>query len=147
MPPAVPSHERRHHAHDAADLARRIDVAIADGRQRDDRPVDGVEKRVKAVGLHLKHDERRQRDIPARQHTHRRERSFLALDDIQNKFKAVRVAQEFERLERFVEAEKPKQLEPRRQHRQRRQDGQQVYNTEKAERIAQKRPFPALFVL
>ena len=61
------AHERGDHGDGAPHVGGGVEVAIADGRQGDDRPVDGVEEGVEGVRLDVENDEGADEDVADRQ--------------------------------------------------------------------------------
>ena len=61
------AHERGDHGDGAPHVGGGVEVAVADGRQGDDSPVDGVKERVEGVRLDVEDDEGTDEDVADRQ--------------------------------------------------------------------------------
>ena len=61
------AHERGDHGDGAPHVGGGVKVAVADGRQGDNRPVDGVKERVEGVRLDVEDDEGADEDVADRQ--------------------------------------------------------------------------------
>ena len=75
------AHERGDHGDRAPHVGGGVEVAVADGRQGDDSPVDGVKERVEGVRLDIEDDEGADEDVADRQAEDGEQRLSLFLEN------------------------------------------------------------------
>ena len=90
------AHERGDHGDGASHVGGGVEVAVADGREGDDSPVDGIEEGVEGFRFDVEDDEGADEDVADRQAEDGEQGFPLFLEDGGDGGGALRVANEFE---------------------------------------------------
>src|SRR5215217_3832346 len=105
------AHDRGEAADDLAERRDRHDVAVADRRQRHDRPPHGVRDRAEAVGLGVAlgqiHEARHRQHEAAEDEQRREKRVALAVDRLQERGQAGGIARKLEEAHQPEERQHP----------------------------------------
>ena len=105
------AHDRGEAADDLAERGDRNDVAVADRRERHDRPPHGVRDRAETVGLGVAlgqiHEARHRQHETAEDEQRRNERVALAVDRLQERGQAGGIAGELEEAHQSQERQHP----------------------------------------